>query len=299
MSADLSELEAKLHSFLADPNARADPYPFYHEIRKVDPVHEAADGTWWVTNYDGCLSLLRDRTWSHQNPAANSTPAPSMRPPGRARTMISRMLLFRDAPDHTRLRSLLGRVFSRPSAERKRPAFRAHIDELLNKLVPGTVFEFREEIARLIPLHMICDVIGLPQERYADLITWTNSYASMLGVDIPEDVERQADLHFAEFSDYIAPIVGARRVAPRDDLISEWVAAQERGRLEPDEIASFCLFTLTGGQTTTTFLMANGLYTLLRFPEQWQALIKDPTLKTSAVEEILRFESAGRALVPR
>jgi cytochrome P450 len=299
MSVTAADLQAKLNAFLSDTRARIDPYPFYQEIRAGDPVHQGADGTWWVTNYDGCLSLVRDRRWSHQNPHAATVAASLRRPPGRARTMISRMLLFRDAPDHSRLRALLGRVFSRPSAERNRPLFRKHIDSLLDRFQPGKTLEFREEIARLIPIHMICDVIGLPQERYPDLVAWTNSYASMLAVDIPEEVERRADEDFAAFSQYIAPFVADRRVNPREDLISEWVKAHADGKLEADEIASFCLFTLTGGQTTTTLLMANGLYTLLKHPDQWQQLIANPALKASAVEEILRFESSGRALVPR
>jgi cytochrome P450 len=299
VSATKAELTNKLNTFLSDPAARVDPYPFYRDIRENDPVHQGADGTWWITDYEGCLHLTRDRRWSHQNPHAGKPTSPSARPPGRARTMISRMLLFRDAPDHSRLRGLLGRVFSKPSAERNRTRFRAHIDELLNRIEPGKTVEFREQIARLIPIHMICDVIGLPQERYSDLVNWTNSYASMLAVEIPEEVEKRADEDFAAFSDYIAPIVAERTAHPQEDLISEWVKAHAAGKLEMDEIASFALFTLTGGQTTTTLLMANGLYTLLRHPDQWQQLIADRSLKASAVEEILRFESSGRALVPR
>ncbi len=80
---------------------------------------------------------------------------------------------------------------------------------------------------------------------------------------------------------------------------SEWAIAEAKGVLDSDEIASFALFTFTGGQMTTTLLMTNALYTLMRHPDQWERLVADPFLKESAVEEVLRFESSGRALVPR
>jgi len=142
-------------------------------------------------------------------------------------------------------------------------------------------------------------VLGLPQERYDDLVTWANQYASMLSVDIPPEIERDADRGFAEFVDYMAPIIDEKRRSPKPDLLSEWMAAHAKGVLEADEIASFALFTFTGGQMTTTLLMTNAVYTLLRHPDQWRRLVADPSLKESAVEEVLRFESSGRALVPR
>jgi cytochrome P450 len=149
-------------------------------------------------------------------------------------------------------------------------------------------------------MYMICDVLGLPQARYEDLITWANQYASMLAVEIPEAVEREADHGFAAFVDYVAPLLEARRREPRNDLLSEWVAAQDRGELAEEEIAGYALFTFTGGQMTTTLLMANALFTLKRHPDQWEQLVAAPeALKETMVDEVLRYESSSRALVPR
>jgi cytochrome P450 len=291
-----SDLDERLANFLSDPAVRRDPYPFYRALREQDPVHQAPDGIWWVTNYEGCLHLIRDRRWTHQNPATlNENPEPA----GRARKMVGRMILFRDPPDHTRLRTLLGRGFMRIAAEEKREQFRAHILEILEHAAAKGLIDFREQVARLIPIYMICDVLGLPQAHYEDLVRWANQYASMLSVAITPEMEHEADAGFAEFVEYLTPILDGCRRSPKDDLLSAWVQAEDKGVLQPNEVASFCLFTFTGGQMTTTLLMTNALYTLLRFPDQWQRLIADPSLKESAVEEILRFESSSRSFVPR
>ncbi|MEQ9662749.1 MAG: cytochrome P450 [Parasphingopyxis sp.] len=297
MKHDHDALVERLMAFIGNPDARRDPYPFYREIRENEPVIQTPDGLWWVMNYEGCLSLTRDKRWSHENPEKTQE---ARCPMGLARSMVSRMILFRDAPHHTRLRNLLGKIFVMPAAEKKRELFREHIDTVLADAARKPVVEFREEVARLIPIHMICDVLGLPQERYADLVRWAQSYASMLDVGITPEMETAADRQFEEFVEYIEPTIAERRARPRQDLISEWVQANERGELGDDEIASFALFTFTGGQTTTTITMTNGLFTLLSHPEQWRRLVADPHgLKKSAADEILRFESAGRALVPR
>lgn len=290
-------LQSRLQKFIADPAERENPYPFYREMLRHEPVVQGPDGTWWVFSYEGCASLVRDKLWSHQNPhSGNATEEGA----GFARRMVGKMVLFRDPPDHTRLRGLLGRIFILPEAERKREAFRDHIIDVLDNAADKGEVDFKEDIARPIPLYMICDVVGLPQARYDDLVRWSNSYASMLSVDITAEMEAAADADFAEFFDYLAPVIDSRRKNPRTDLISEWVAAVDRGVLSSEEVPSYALFTLTGGQSTTTTTMTNGLYTLLSHTQQWERFRADPHgLKKTLSDEILRYESAGRALVPR
>lgn len=219
---------------------------------------------------------------------------------GMARSMVSQMVLFRDPPHHTRLRDLLGRIFIMPAAEKKRGEFRAHIEQVLADASKAGHVDFKEGVARIVPMYMICDILGLPQERYEDLVRWSNSYASMLGFDVTAEMEAAADEEFRQFFAYLAPTIEARRQEPREDLISEWVAAHARGVMDEDEIPSYVLFTLVGGQATTTTTMTNALYTLKHHPDQWSRLLADPEgLKRTATDEVLRFESAGRALVPR
>lgn len=298
METSENSMQDKLLQFISDPAFRDDPYPFYREILRKEPIIQGPDGTWWILSYEGCISLVRDKRWSHQNPA--SPGSGEMTGIGLARRMVGQMVLFRDPPDHTRLRGLLGRIFILPEAERKREEFREHIIEVLDGVSQAGVIDFKEKIARLIPIYMICDVVGLPQTRYDDLVRWSNSYASMLSVDITPEMEAAADADFAEFFDYLAPIVDDRRRNPKSDLISEWVRALDRGELSVDEVPSYVLFTLTGGQATTTTTMTNGLYTLLSHKSQWERFRTDPHgLKKTLADEILRYESAGRALVPR
>ena len=290
------DLQERLLTFIGDPQARKDPYPFYKDIRERTPVVRSPDGTWWAFDYASCAKLTRDKVWSHQNPASAASGCPM----GFARTMVGQMILYRDPPHHTRLRDLLGRIFIMPAAEKDRGEFRQHIEQVLADASSQGEVDFKESIARVVPMHMICGLLGLPQERYNDLIRWSNSYASMLSVDVTPEMEAGADAAFREFIDYLQPTIEARRAEPREDLISGWIAAQQRGMMSEEEIPSYVLFTLVGGQVTTTTTMANALYTFKQHPDQWRRLLADPEgLKQTAADEVLRFESAGRALVPR
>lgn len=297
MTDSSNDLQARLLAFIGDPRARIDPYPFYASIREQSPVIQSPDGTWWAFDYESCVSLTRDKHWSHQNPALVHATACPM---GLARKMVGEMVLFRDPPHHTRLRDLLGRIFIMPAAEKKRGEFREHIEQVLAEAADEDEVDFKEGIARLIPMYMICDILGLPQARYEDLVRWSNSYASMLSFEVTSEMEAQADREFEEFFAYLEPTIAERRRAPREDLISEWVKAHQDGRMTEKEIPSYVLFTLVGGQATTTTTMTNALYTMKRHPDEWARFLADPEgLKKTAADEILRFESAGRALVPR
>lgn len=289
-------LDDRLEAFLSDPALRVEPYAFLAELRERDPVHRMRNGAWIVTNYEGCLSLVREKGWTHINPAFAHASGADL---GIARRMIRTMLLFRDPPEHTRLRKLLGRVFLRSAAEAKRPVFREHIEHLLSEHAPRGGADFTRDIARHVPIHMICELLGLPQERYDDLVRWSFAYASMLAVDVTPEMEAEADRSFAEFTDYLAPILERLAAEPRECLLSEWLAAEQAGELRREELVGYALFTLTGGHVTTTYTMGNAVYCMLRHPDQWELLKRQPELVAKAVEEVLRYESASRGLVAR
>jgi pimeloyl-[acyl-carrier protein] synthase len=295
-----SYLDDELTAFLSDPSLRVDPYPFYRKLREQDPVHRSATGMWFVTGYDGCHSLVRDPVWSRDQ--HTMTGYQEAEEQGKARRMINQMVLFRDPPDHTRLRALISRVFSRKGAEAKRPVFAGHITALLDELEPRGHADFLGEVGRIVPMMMICDTIGLPQERYDDLQKWTDIYVSMLELDVTPEMAARGDQGFAEFTDYVAPLIEERRRNPREDLLSDFVAARDKGLIDLDEIAGYCLFLLVAGHETTTHLVTNGVRTLLTHPESWAELAASPDdseLKATLVEEVLRYESSGRALLPR
>jgi cytochrome P450 len=295
-----SDLDDELTAFLSDPSLRADPYPFYRKLREQDPVHQSVTGIWFVTSYAGCHSLVRDPVWSRDQRTMTGYRKAGNQ--GKARRMINQMVLFRDPPDHTRLRALISRVFSRKGAEAKRPVFAGHIAALLDELEPRGHADFLSEVGRIVPMMMICDMIGLPQDRYGDLQKWTDIYVSMLELDVTPEMAARGDQGFTEFTGYVAPLIEERRRNPREDLLSDFVAGQDKGLIDLDEIAGYCLFLLVAGHETTTHLVTNGVRALLTHPESWAELAAspgDPELKATLVEEVLRYESSGRALLPR
>jgi cytochrome P450 len=292
------ELDELVVAYVSDPVAREAPYDFYRRMVVENPVHwSPVLGMWLAFDYESVSSVARDRRLSREQANAADHRASDLS--GKARRAVNGMVLFRDPPEHTRLRSFINRVFSTRAAEDKRPVFNHHINDLLEELQAKPTVEFVSEVGRVVPFMMICDLIGLPSDNAEKLQEWTDAYVSMLEVNVTPEMEAAADLRFEEFLNYLAPIVAERRSQPRDDLLSDLVAAHVDGHLTEDELGSYVLFLFVAGHETTTYILANGLYTLLENRDQWQLLTEDQSLKVGAVEEILRCESTGRALLPR
>ena len=292
------ELDELVVAYVSDARAREVPYEFYRRMVLENPVHwSPVLNMWLVFDYASVSAVARDKRLSREQ--WNSSSYAGMENAGKARRAVNGMVLFRDPPEHTRLRSFINRVFSNRAAEEKRSTFNHHINDLLDELQTRESVEFVAEVGRVVPFMMICDLIGLPNDNVAKLQEWTDAYVSMLEVNITPEMEAAADARFDEFLEYLAPIIEDHRVHPRNDLLSDLVAAHLDGQLTADELGGYVLFLFVAGHETTTYILANGLYILLQHPDQWKLLANDASLKVGAVEEILRCESTGRALLPR
>ncbi|MBZ5714584.1 cytochrome P450 [Nannocystis pusilla] len=278
------------------PENRTDPYPVLARLRREAPLYFAGNegaGSYIVTRYADVSAGFRDPRLS-----ASRAEAMARRLPPEAREWVAPVtgnlahwILLRDPPDHTRLRSLLGQAFTPRLIEAWRPRIQQILDELLAAIEPGEV-ELVHALAGPLPVLVIGDMLGLPPGDRHRLKACSDAIAAFFGAAaMTQALLADARAAILELEDYFRRALAERRAAPRNDLLSALVAAEEQGSvLSEQELLSTCTAILFGGHETTTNLIANTVSTLLRHPDQLERLRAEPGLVASAIEEVLRFE---------
>jgi cytochrome P450 len=273
-----------------DPEFLADPYPTYHRLREEDPVHHSPMDFWVLTRYEDVAAVLRD-------PRFIKEPLVSMVaarfgvsvPPG-----VGLSMLDRDPPDHTRLRSLVSKAFTPRVVEGLRPRIQKMVDDLITRAQAVGTMDLIEEFAYPIPVNVICEMLGVPVEDHERFKGWSLDIARGLdSVWLPPESEipKRSGAARHAIGDYMRGLIAERRAAPRGDLLSALIAAEEAGdKLSEDELIATCILLLIAGHETTVNLIGNGTLALLRHPEQLRRLRERPGLITSAVEELLRYD---------
>lgn len=280
-----------------DPIAdRADPYLAYGRLRSADPVHYDPDSnTWVLSRHADVQAVLRNPgTWAndhsgspnHQRWLADIGAGPA------ADELLSRILLFMDPPDHTRVRNLVTKAFTPRRVAGLRPAIEATLEDLLAPATATGEMDVIADLAYPFPVTIICQLLGVPVEDRDLFRQRTRDLTVLLEWQLtPGDFEAAANAAIA-FASYFLPLFEQRRREPRDDLVSALVAAEEQSdRLSPEELLTTCVLLLSAGHETTMNLIGNGLLALLRHPDQLALLRRDPSVVANAVEELLRYDS--------
>jgi cytochrome P450 len=274
-----------------DPAFRADPYPVLARLREREPVHhDDVIKRWVLTRGDDVDRALRDRTMAVDGRKANegtymrmfAVPAGSREP----------SMLMLDPPNHTRLRSLVNKAFTPRAIERLAPRIGEIIDALLDVVAGQASFDLIEAFAGPLPVIVIAEMLGVNPVDRDDFKRWSDLTAMVLNPRLTADQRTVVVEGRRQLDAYLQRAIAERRAHPRDDLISAMIAVEELGdQLNDTEIVTMCGLLLAAGNVTTTDLIGNGVWTLLRHPDQLQKLRDDPSLIKNAVEEILRFES--------
>ena len=281
---------------LLDPGVLANPYPLYHRLRREAPVHwDPFLHAWVVTRYADVVTVLHRFS-------ANRTPTPeqlaalgleSLTPV--ARVMV-RQMLFLDAPSHTRIRGLASQAFTPRRVERLREHIQDIMDGLLDAVMARGRMDVIEDVAAPLPAIVTAEMLGVPTRDHGRLKKWSADFAEMLG-NFQHNPDRAARVleSTEDMVAYFRDAVREQRERPRDGLVSALLAAEIDGdRFTEDEVIANVIVTMVGGQETTTNLIGNGIVTLLRNPAEMARLREDPSLITSAVEELLRYESPSQ-----
>src|SRR5215472_6180889 len=273
-----------------DPEFLADPYPTYHRLRAEDPVHHSPLGFWVLTRYEDVAAVLRDPRFIKEPLAALVAARFGAEVP----RGIGLSMLDRDPPDHTRLRGLVSKAFTPRVVEGLRPRIQEIVDGLLAGAAARGSMDLIEEFAYPIPVVVICEMLGVPIEDQERFKGWSVDIAR--GLDLiwlgpDSDVGRRSVAARQALAEYFRGLIAQRRAAPRNDLLSGLIAAEEAGdKLNEMELLATCILLLIAGHETTANLIGNGMLALLRHRDQLERLQREPGLIASAVEELLRFD---------
>ena len=286
-----------LDQLLVSPAFYQDPYPIYDRLRAEAPVAwSEALGAWVVTRYEDVQATLHDpRRFSSHGRLSGALERFSPEVRAKFKPLEDHFgigLIGSDPPNHTRLRALINKAFIPRIIEQMRPRLQALIDELLDATMARGRMDLVRDLAYPLPATVIAELLGAPPGERENFKRWSDGILAFQGSGVvsAERVEHsQHDL--LEMRAFLTQLIAERRSQPRDDLLSRLVEAEAEGdRLTPPELLTVCVTMLTAGHETTTTLIANGIYTLLRHPDQMAQLRADPQLMPSAIEEVLRFE---------
>ena len=270
------------------------PYPIYAELRARAPVHRnRLLDAWVLSRHADVDAVLRDfRRFSNDQRKRD--------PVRRRRSTLPQIpyptILFLDPPDHTRLRSLVNKAFTPKAVADLEPRIRRMTRTLLDAAADPNGFDLMETLANPLPVMVIADMLGVPVEDRAQFREWSNQRARILEPTVGRRELRIAEEASKSLDEYFLSIIKARRIVPRDDIISALIQVEEAGdRLTEGEMLGLLRLLLVAGNETTTNLIGNGMLALLRHPEQLSALREDPGRIPAAVEELLRFDSPVQA----
>ena len=280
---------------LSTSEGRADPYPLYAALHEKGEVIESGPGNVMVVGYDAINSVLRDPGFRVSDESIFDKNFPGWR----ANPVFIQgvdWILNLNAPRHSRVRSLIAHAFTARRIAGLEPAIAKMADELLGAMADrgadGCAVEFMHDFAYLLPVTVICELIGIPE---ADREGFRPVARDLAGVFELNDVETLPAINAAavELLAYFTGLAAKRRADPRDDLLSDLLAVSDShdGRLTDAELLHNLTLLLVAGFETTTNLLGNGLHVILQDPSAGEA-VRDGSIPPSAfVEEVLRFDS--------
>lgn len=276
-----------------------DPYPTYARLHEEGPLHYLDVGgkwaVWSVFSHAECSSIAKDPRCSAKRAQQMLLPLPLSRQSefSELARMLSLWLIFMDPPEHTRLRKLLNKGFSPSVVDSLRPQVEDIVERMLKPLERGSEVELMRQFANPLPVRIILEMLGIPQELHATFVDWSRAIAVFRGSpDRTVEHARAAQDALISLTDFFRKTVAERRRNKGNDLISLLIDIEEEGEvLTEEELYAQCTALLFAGHETTRNLIGNGMYTLLRHPREAAELRDNPEMIRSAVEEVLRYES--------
>jgi len=251
---------------------------------------------WITTTHDATAQVLKDSTIFTLRKEDGDVAGLRWWMPGLVRTIANNMLTM-DEPDHTRLRSIVDEAFRRRAIVAMEPRIRAIADALADELFEnGSPADLVQSYARIMPLAVISELLGLPDADRPRFIAWANSMSSLTNV-----VSFFRLLFaFRKMRSYLAGQLEVARKRGGEGLIAELVQVErEGGQITPDEMVSMVFLLLAAGSETTTHLISGSVYEMLRNPGLRDWLEQDWSRAGLAVEEFLRFVSPVQFSKPR
>ena len=276
------------------PDFIRDPYPHYDLLRRVDPVHITPHGMYLASRHADVSGILRDKRFGKdfvERSVRRYGPKIMEEPIFRS---MSRWMLQQDPPDHTRLRGLVVQAFTARRVEDMRPRIQQVVDQTLDRVIPHGRMDLIEDFAFRLPVTIICDMLGIPEEHRETFYSGTRDGGRILDpvpLSPAEIAQGNAANMMAQM--YFQQLFELRRKQPGDDLATQLVQAEQDGsKLTNEELTANIILLFGAGHETTVNLIGNGLLALHRNPDQLALLKARPELIGNAIEEFLRYDSS-------
>ncbi|MEU3722525.1 cytochrome P450 [Streptomyces sp. NPDC031705] len=263
---------------LRDPRFFADPYPTYDRLREGCPVQRIPTGSgghhaYLITGHREAREAFTDPRLS-KDTARFFADRPSQRD---LHPAISRNMLASDPPAHTRHRRVATRLFTTGRVRELRPFITRVVDDLTATWQPGTDIDLVADLAIPLPVTVVCELLGVPAADRASLAAWSHDL-----FDATDTARIDAASH--RIGDYLTDMIDG---SPDHWFVRDCAA----GGLDRDETVSLAALLLVAGHETTTHFIGNAVLALLRNPEAFDRLVRDPDLIPGALDELLRFDS--------
>ena len=258
-------------------------------------MHRCPDGSIFLTRYDDVAAVYQDHQRFVSDKQVEFAPKFGDTPLYEHHTTS---VVFRDPPDHTRIRRLFAPAFTPRALAALEPRIVTLVDELLDRAAARGGMDVVDDFAAAVPVQLIGDMLGIPPAEREPLRGWSLAILGALEpVTGPKRLEA-GNRAVEEFKDYLRRPIAARRRRPGTDpgeILTALIAAEDAGdRLTEVELLHQCIFLLNAGHETTTNLIANAVLTLLEHPEAAARLRAEPALIGTAIEEFLRYQSPNQ-----
>ncbi len=265
------------------------PHAYLAYLRRHDPAHwqdePEGPGFWAITRYEDCVTVNRD--YERFSSAAQGTMPFEMGADEIAQQSL--MMLNMDPPLHTRYRRLVNKGFTPRMVRDLEESIHRSADTIIDEVIETGRADFVTEISAELPLQVIAELLGVPQEDRHRMFEWSNR---MVGNEDPEyqDQTELALTSAMELYAYASELFAKKRIDPHADLMSALTTVEIEGEhLSDMELELFFLLLTVAGNETTRNLMSGAMHAFFQYPDQWQRLLADRSLLPSAVDEMLRF----------
>ena len=289
--------ENKHRSLKLDPATPAfyqNPYETYAFLHQKSSIVYWEDyKIWCFGGFQNVNNLLRDKRFGRENKWG----APLNIVAGRNHLsdfdrVESGSLLEREAPAHTRLRTLVNRAFVSRSVERLKPRIETLANELIDQFPTGEPFDLLTHFATSIPVVIICELLGVPKQEADRLLDWSHAMCEMYVPSRSLESEQRANQASLEFSDFLKSHINTHRGRGTDDLLSALISVRDTGeKLSDDELISTCVLLLNAGHEATVHQTGNAVKTLLENHQNPVELFNTAEQTAATVEECLRFDA--------
>jgi len=271
------------------------PFEFYRALRREAPVYrEPHTGFYLISRYDDIMEVKRNvRVFSSKiMKAVTKLPPPEALALYRQGRKRPQTLQRSDPPEHNRYRKLIGKTFSIARVQKMVPYIGGVVSELLGRVPPDGVLDWVKDYAVPLPCFIIADQLGVPRADALKLKIWSDGLLDPAGRMVSKEREIECARLTLEFQEYFAAKIEERRRSPQDDILSDLSSRLDgEDPFTVEEVLNMLEQLMTGGNESTTSLLASVMLTLIRAPGELRLLRSEPGRIANFIEEVLRTES--------